>query len=268
MEAINLLPAGAIRRNRWGAADANADNANLLFARQSPGYLLVKELVADMAGRRSDRALADAIRAWERRLGPLSWQAPEVQPPARLFDSILQRIATPKTAEVVHLRRHAKRWRGVAAAATAIAACLSLAVAWFLYERIYEPTRLVAELYRAAGTSTADEIMHPAFVVSVDLNPCAITARPVTAQPRPGRNYQLWIMREGVPAPESLGVLSGPEGLTAPCRAFAPSTLANATLAVSQEPDGGSASGTPSGQFAFIGKLMAAAHGLAGEKSR
>lgn len=39
-----------------GAADANADNANLLIARQSPGYLLVKELVAEMARRRGDRA--------------------------------------------------------------------------------------------------------------------------------------------------------------------------------------------------------------------
>jgi type II secretory ATPase GspE/PulE/Tfp pilus assembly ATPase PilB-like protein len=42
-----------------GAADANADNANLLFARQSPGYLLVKELVADMASRRGDRVLLE-----------------------------------------------------------------------------------------------------------------------------------------------------------------------------------------------------------------
>jgi anti-sigma-K factor RskA len=222
------------------------------------GSLDPSERVAVDVRRRSDPALAGAIRAWQRHLAPLSWQAPEVQPPAHLFDSILQRIAAPKTAEVVLLRRHAKRWRDIAAATTAIAACLSLAVAWFLYERINEPARLVAELYRAAGTSTADEIMHPAFVVSVDLKPCAITARPVTAQPRPGRNYQLWIMREGVPAAEPLGVLSGPEPLTAPCPApIAPATLLNATLAVSQEPDGGSTTGTPTGPFAFLGKLMA-----------
>ncbi len=42
-----------------GAADANADNANLLTTRQSPGYLLAKELVADMVNRRSDRALLE-----------------------------------------------------------------------------------------------------------------------------------------------------------------------------------------------------------------
>lgn len=42
-----------------GAADANADNANLLTTRQSPGYILAKELVADMVNRRSDRALLE-----------------------------------------------------------------------------------------------------------------------------------------------------------------------------------------------------------------
>jgi type II secretory ATPase GspE/PulE/Tfp pilus assembly ATPase PilB-like protein len=42
-----------------GAADSNADNGNLLIARQSPGYLLVKDLIADMVSRRSDRALLE-----------------------------------------------------------------------------------------------------------------------------------------------------------------------------------------------------------------
>ena len=38
-----------------GAADERDNQANLITARQSPGYLLVKELVADMVDRRSDR---------------------------------------------------------------------------------------------------------------------------------------------------------------------------------------------------------------------
>ena len=234
------------------------DDIDGLAAEYVLGALDPSERVAVDVRRRSDRALADAIRAWERRLGPLSSRTPEVQPPAHLFEAILTKIAAPRSAEVVFLRRHAKRWRGIAAAATALAACLGLAVGWFLHERILLPPLLVAELYRAAGTTTADEIMHPAFVVSVDLDACTITARPVTAQPRPGRTYQLWIMRQGVPAPESLGVLMSTEPLTAPCPApIAPATLLNATLAVSQEPDGGSTTGTPSGPFAFLGKLMA-----------
>lgn len=42
-----------------GGTDANADNVNLLTARQSPGYLVVKDLVADMSVRRCDRALLE-----------------------------------------------------------------------------------------------------------------------------------------------------------------------------------------------------------------
>lgn len=42
-----------------GADDANADNANLLSARNSPGYLLVKEVVAELVDRRCDRVMFD-----------------------------------------------------------------------------------------------------------------------------------------------------------------------------------------------------------------
>ena len=42
-----------------GAEDTNADNANLLSARNSPGYLLLKDLIADMSRRRVDRVLLD-----------------------------------------------------------------------------------------------------------------------------------------------------------------------------------------------------------------
>jgi type II secretory ATPase GspE/PulE/Tfp pilus assembly ATPase PilB-like protein len=42
-----------------GAKDERDNQANLITARQSPGYLLVKEVVADMVDRRSDRVILD-----------------------------------------------------------------------------------------------------------------------------------------------------------------------------------------------------------------
>jgi type II secretory ATPase GspE/PulE/Tfp pilus assembly ATPase PilB-like protein len=42
-----------------GAKDERDNQANLITARQSPGYLLVKELIADMIDRRSDRVILD-----------------------------------------------------------------------------------------------------------------------------------------------------------------------------------------------------------------
>jgi type II secretory ATPase GspE/PulE/Tfp pilus assembly ATPase PilB-like protein len=42
-----------------GADDANLDNVNLLKARQSPGYLLLKDLIAEMVDRRAAKVLLD-----------------------------------------------------------------------------------------------------------------------------------------------------------------------------------------------------------------
>jgi type II secretory ATPase GspE/PulE/Tfp pilus assembly ATPase PilB-like protein len=42
-----------------GSKDERENQANLISARQSPGYLLVKEVIADMVDRRSDRIILD-----------------------------------------------------------------------------------------------------------------------------------------------------------------------------------------------------------------
>lgn len=42
-----------------GAKDGQGDQANLISARQSPGYIFVKELIADMVAKRSDRVMLD-----------------------------------------------------------------------------------------------------------------------------------------------------------------------------------------------------------------
>ena len=42
-----------------GAADERDNQANLITARQSPGYLLVKELIADMVDKRSDKCILE-----------------------------------------------------------------------------------------------------------------------------------------------------------------------------------------------------------------
>lgn len=49
----------AVELSAMGAEDATTDNANLLSARNSPGYLLVKEAVADMINRRCERMMLD-----------------------------------------------------------------------------------------------------------------------------------------------------------------------------------------------------------------
>jgi anti-sigma-K factor RskA len=94
-----------------------------------------------------DAPLAAAIKAWERRLTPLSDAAPEVAPPADLFERILSRIAAQgspagRAGNVVPMPRAAQRNLRLAVGAGALAACLALAIAaWFLYAHPGKPKK-------------------------------------------------------------------------------------------------------------------------------
>ena len=89
--------------------------------------------------RRMDISLAAAIEAWQRRLGPLSEFAPGISPPPELFDSILSRISRETgqpivPAQLIALPRRRKNWRRIiAAGASALAACLALAIGWVIH---------------------------------------------------------------------------------------------------------------------------------------
>jgi anti-sigma-K factor RskA len=112
------------------------DDIDGLAAEYALGSLSPAERAQVEARRGSDRALAAAIEAWQLRLGPLSEQAPGVQPPAHLFSQILARISsqsgTPgRMADVVPFRRGQARQRRLATVVSALAACLALALVWF-----------------------------------------------------------------------------------------------------------------------------------------
>jgi anti-sigma-K factor RskA len=96
------------------------------------------------ARRRNDATLAAAIQAWERRLAPLSEQAPGVAPPAHLFGRILALIADrggtrARMPEVVPIRGGSRRRLRLATAVSALAACVALAVVWFEHPQTQPP---------------------------------------------------------------------------------------------------------------------------------
>ena len=69
------------------------DDIDGLAAEYVLGSLSPTERAEVEARRGSDAALATAIEAWQARLGPLSEQAPGLEPPSHLFGRILTRIA-------------------------------------------------------------------------------------------------------------------------------------------------------------------------------
>ena len=244
------------------------DDVDGLAAEYVVGSLDPAERAQVAARCRTDVTLREAIGDWERRLGTLADGVPGIEPPAHLYSTIAKRIwgqggASIERAEATPLRRSARRWRGLAVGAGALAACLALIVVWLFQNSPGPPTAFVAELHRSAAGPTADESARaaglPGFVVSLDLAAHTIKITPVTVRPAPRRSYQLWLTQGGSAAPSSLGVVSQSEPTTWAWRTLAtPADLVNATLSVSLEPEGGSLTEMPSGPIIFIGKLVPA----------
>jgi anti-sigma-K factor RskA len=229
------------------------EDIDMLAAEYVLGTLDASERASVAARRQREPLLEQAVTAWEQRLAPLADTAPAIAPPADLLAKIERRLAAPQahaatalpsplpSAEIVRLTARVKRWRGMALAASALAASLAIGIG--LRETVLapQPQNFVAVFQK-------DDAL-PSFLLSIDLATRQLTIRPVAAEPQAGKTYQLWIASEQLgPAPQSLGLL---EEAKAPTRkslaTFDPALLAKATFGVSIEPPGGSPTGRPSG---------------------
>jgi len=202
---------------------------------------------AEVAARRQREDDLDmAIGAWERRLAPLAEAVPPVRPPAGLFQNIEARLVSAAgsatgTGQVIELERRVRRWRNLAAAASAVAACLLVVIGVREMVRPQVPSSYVAVFQK-------DDVS-PAFLLSVDLETRMLSIRMVAAERPPGKTYQLWIATEqsgGVP--QSLGLIEDRADITRTVlTAYDPAVVQKATFGVSLEPAGGSPTGRPTG---------------------
>ena len=240
----------------------DAEDIDGLAAEYALGSLSVEERRDVDARRRSDRALDEAVAAWERRLDPLGDFVPGVQPPAHLFEAIATRL-WGQPVDVSLLQRTVRRWRRVAIAASALAAVLAVVAVPVLRNPPASPTALIAVLQKSSAGHTADENPDvkgpPAFVVTIDTHAKTISVTPVAAHPVPKRSFALWLARPAA-APVPLGVVAPSEPTAVPWPTAEkgaqdqPAALLNATLLISLEPEGGVAA-TPTGPVLFEGKL-------------
>jgi anti-sigma-K factor RskA len=216
------------------------------------GTLDASERATLAARRLREPELDEAIRAWEERLAPLAEAAQDVAPPRDLLPAIQARIrgASPEApggGAVVALEHSLRRWRALAIAASVLAGVLAIGFVGREATRQSAPREYVAILQKDATS--------PAIEVTVNLDKQELTVRPVTAQPPPGKAYELWIIDAKLGAPRSLGVIGEtPRG--ANLSAYDPAVVAGATYAVTVEPPGGSPTGQPSGSPVFVGKLI------------
>lgn len=189
---------------------------------------------------------AAAVAAWEARLGGLVDLAPPEAPPPQLWTEV---EAALWPAPAAPARKPSRFWQSWAIGASLAAAALAgLAVM----------PRQTAPQMQAVLVADANQ---PAFMAQVDaaggLQLAAATSaggvRPNAAE---GRSLQLWGLPPGATTPRSLGVLPRDAGIfhVASGQLHA---VPDMLILISQEPEGGSPTGLPTGPVVFYGRLVA-----------
>lgn len=196
---------------------------------------------------KEDPRLRDFVAQWQTRLAPLDALATPVQPPARVWNAIRERIqsASRRRSAWANLRF----WRSVALGSTVAAVALAVLLASLTPTRQRPETMVVV-------MSGADA--NPAMTVSW---PMRQTGEPrlrirVVGHPEmpAGTAWELWMLPGGEQKPVSLGLVGTEptQELTIP-RELAQLINRASGLALSVEPAGGSPTGQPTGPVLYKG---------------
>ena len=247
-----------------------------------------------------DKDFTAVVEAWQFRLGVLNQMVGLVEPRPEVWDRIrtaaglagpqaplvlpeaapppvspetVALAATVDNSHVIRLSIQARRWRNVAAIATAMAAALVAMIAVGAYQPDLLPDAIrpkprtqvvevktppapappsaqyVAVLQKEGGS--------PAFILTVDGATKNFTVRRVGAEPEAGKSFELWLISDKLPRPRSLGVVGSGDFTARPVlAAYDTDIVDNATYAVTIEQAGGSPDGNPHSAPVYTGKLV------------
>ncbi len=208
--------------------------------------LAPEERAAAEARMRRDPAFSDEVRRWQEDLAPLALGAGEVRPSPAAKDRLMARLFEERHGRAsASGRGFFDRWRwGLATALAAV-----VLVAALLFYPVTEP-----------GPSYATELQPEAreFVLTAALSLGETAQLELTRVNGPaapaGRATELWaIPPDG--APISLGVLPAAENWTVTLPPELAQLGSQLTLALSDEPEGGSTTGAPTGDVLAASSL-------------
>lgn len=224
----------------------NGDNMNeddLLAAEYVTGVLPFAERMEFEARLREESALRARVFDWEARLSVLDEQTAPVAVPETLFADIERRLFGVETTKRQPL------WRWLSAAAFAGVLGLALLTTLQVQQTEMPPTTVYATTLQPLESSGLQ------VVAVYDSDQGELRLNRTTGATAPDRVFELWLIPPG-DAPVSLGLL--PEQNTS--RIALPEALrprvSGATLAVSDEPPGGSPTGAPTGAVLAAGELI------------
>ena len=174
------------------------------------------------------------VRFWEAELAALAADVPE-EAPSRAVKAKL--MANLSDTEASSMRGWARGWLAFPALA-AIAVAIILTLSPMLRGPAFDPT-LHATLISEDGTVHIEAGYAP--------NGNLLKVIPELGVPAPGRDFELWVIGANAVAPVSLGVIPSDRESLFEITPEIAALIDGGTLAVSDEPEGGSTTGAPTG---------------------
>jgi len=264
------------------------DDRSALAAEYVLGTLTEEERLRIIVRLATDAGLRAEVLRWERRLLPLTEQVAEVAPPPAAWRAIERTLAlapeagsaaaphraepaaarspaplpaagrerAPRAARPVRQSLPLGFWRAAALAMTGVAAVLA---GLLVYDR--------ASLPDAPGAGEGERYVavvdrdgrQPALLVTVDTGEGTVSVRSVTAEAPSDKTYEIWYVADDAATPRSLGTLDATEDMKELQGAFrALQGASGGTIAVTEEPPGGSPTGRATGPVVFSGRLIRA----------
>ncbi len=218
-------------------------NDDLLAAEYVLGVLAQAERLAVERRVAREPAFADLVVSWEARLLPWADDIAAVAPPRDVWERIAATlpVRTVRTAEKPNGMAF---WRGWAIGSSALAAASLAALLFVLSNPAPRPL-----------TAALDGGGHRHFVATLDPQRAQMLVMPAAFAATAERVPELWLIAPG-DKPRSLGLLNAERAVSIAIPAnLRTQANAQAVLAVSLEPPGGSKTGAPTGPVIAQGKL-------------
>lgn len=226
--------------------------------------LLAAELVlgvVDLSQRRSlqgrvdsDRSFAERVAYWERRFAPWLSDIEAVEPPARVWMKIRQRLGwTDPESSSSRLRGSLAFWR----TATVLSALVAIVAIGMLIQRPAQPPAAGSTQSQGqAVTALRHDDGTAAWLVSFDRNRGTVAVVPVPGPPDPqGRVPELWVIPAGK-APQWVASVSTNRSSTVTVPDdVRPGLVAGSVLAVSLEPPMPASRAAPTGPIVAKGGI-------------
>ena len=212
---------------------------SLLAAEYALG-LLDKARAAEFEQRlQNEPELRSYFLSWSEHFAALYNEVREVTPPSSLKPRIQKRLFTSSIPDVEQTQPKSSPWfRPVAW----ISSLLLVALLGFFF---YQSQQTLFQAEYTASLETADQSLQVTANYDETRNLLRVSA--IKAIPATGRTYELWLIAGDNP-PVSLGVVENINNKDVALTEELAAVIVGSTLAISDEPVGGSPTGSPTGE--------------------